>query len=91
MLRLRRARVLAESKGIVMKTPFPKAIHFIHEEPANALNMTGFFSVPLFFGSHMSAFLLDEVYLSFKLPRPNPQIMSASRGGATHEQSGTHP
>src|SRR5438552_10286852 len=59
---------------------FPKAIRFTHAEPSYRAEYDRIFGVPLFFGSHMNAFLIDEAFLKMKLPRTNPylsEIMSA--------------
>jgi AraC-like DNA-binding protein len=68
------ARALFESKGIRMKGSFPRAIHFTHEEPSYRHEYDRIFDVPLFFGSHMNALLVDEEILSMKLPRTNPYL-----------------
>ena len=67
-------RALMESKGVVMKTPYPKAIHFTHEEPGYRAEYDRIFGVPLFFGSDMNALLLDQEFLSIKVPKPNPYL-----------------
>ena len=59
---------------------FPKAIRFTHTEPSYRAEYDRIFAVPLFFGSHMNALLIDEAILNMKLPRTNPylsEIMSA--------------
>ena len=59
---------------------FPKAIRFTHAEPSYRAEYDRIFGVPLFFGSHMNALLMDEALLNIKLPRTNPylsEIMSA--------------
>src|SRR5881227_1053499 len=59
---------------------FPKAIRFTHAEPSYRAEYDRIFGVPLFFGSHMNALLIDEAILNMKLPRTNPylsEIMSA--------------
>src|SRR5216683_1758184 len=59
---------------------FPKAIRFTHAEPSYRAEYDRIFGVPLFFGSHMNALLIDEAFLNMKLPRTNPylsEIMSA--------------
>lgn len=54
--------------------PFPKEIHFTHAEPAHRAEYDRIFGVPLVFGSHANAFLLDEEVLSMLMPRPNPHL-----------------
>src|ERR1700682_4612566 len=59
---------------------FPKAIRFTHAEPSYRTEYDRIFGVPLFFGSHMNALLVDEAFLKMKLPRTNPylsEILSA--------------
>jgi AraC-like DNA-binding protein len=62
------------------KLKFPKAIRFTHAEPSYRAEYDRIFDVPLFFGSHMNALLVDEAILNLKLPRTNPylsEILSA--------------
>lgn len=54
--------------------PYPKAIHFTHEEPGYRAEYGRIFGVPLFFGSHMNALQMDEEFLSLRLPRPNRYV-----------------
>jgi AraC-like DNA-binding protein len=54
--------------------PFIKAIHFTHEEPSYRAEYDRIFDVPLFFGSHMNAFLIEEALININLPRPNPYL-----------------
>lgn len=68
------ARALLESKGIVMKSSFPKAIHFTYEEPAYRAEYDRIFGVPLFFGSHMNAMVIDEALLNIRLPHTSPHL-----------------
>lgn len=56
------------------KWPYPKAIHFTHAEPAHRAEYDRVFGVPLVFGSHMNALLMDEEFLSFRLPRANRYV-----------------
>jgi AraC-like DNA-binding protein len=74
------AREMFESNGIPISGPFPKAIHFTHEEPSYRAEYDRIFGVPLSFESHMNGFLIDEAILNVKLPRTNPylsEILSA--------------
>lgn len=74
------ARAIFESDGILTRTPFPEAIHFTHDEPGYRAEYDRVFGVPLVFGSHMNAMLMDEEYLSLATPRTNPylsQILTA--------------
>lgn len=74
------ARALAASMPNLANVSFPKAIRFTHAEPSYRAEYDRIFGVPLFFGSHMNAFLIDEALLNLKLPRTNPylsEIMSA--------------
>ncbi len=74
------ARALMASMPNFANLKFPKAIRFTHEEPSYRAEYDRVFGVPLFFGSHMNAFLIDEAFLNMKLPRTNPylsEIMSA--------------
>jgi AraC-like DNA-binding protein len=54
--------------------PYPKAIHFIHEEPSYRAEYDRVFGVPLVFGSHMNSLLMDEEFLSIRLPRANRYV-----------------
>lgn len=63
---------------------FPKAIHFAHPEPSYRAEYDRIFGVPLFFESHVNAFLMDAAFLNLKLPHPNPylsEILSAYAEG----------
>lgn len=74
------ARALAGSMPNFANLKFPKAIRFTHAEPSYRAEYDRIFGVPLFFGSHMNAFLIDEAFLNMRLPRTNPylaEIMSA--------------
>jgi AraC-like DNA-binding protein len=71
---------LSASMPSLAKLSFPKAIRFTHAEPRYRAEYDRIFGVPLFFGSHMNAFLIDEAFLKMKLPRTNPylsEILSA--------------
>jgi AraC-like DNA-binding protein len=67
-------RALARSRGLT-SWPYPKAIHFTHEEPSYRAEYDRIFGVPLFFGSHMNALLMDEALLSVK-PQPTNRYLS---------------
>ncbi len=54
--------------------PYPKAIHFTHEEPSYRAEYDRVFGVPLVFGSHMNALLMDEEFLSIRMPRTNRYV-----------------
>ncbi|HEY0378336.1 MAG TPA: AraC family transcriptional regulator ligand-binding domain-containing protein [Pyrinomonadaceae bacterium] len=54
--------------------PYPKAIHFTHEEPSYRAEYDRVFGVPLVFGSHMNALLMDEEFWSIRLPRANRYV-----------------
>jgi AraC-like DNA-binding protein len=74
------ARALAASMPSFANLTFPKAIRFTHAEPSYRAEYDRIFGVPLFFGSHMNALLMDEALLKMKLPRTNPylsELMSA--------------
>ena len=74
------ARALVASMPSLANLQFPKAIRFTHTEPSYRAEYDRIFAVPLFFGSHMNALLIDEAILNMKLPRTNPylsEIMSA--------------
>jgi AraC-like DNA-binding protein len=74
------ARALAASMPNFANVSFPKAIRFTHAEPSYRAEYDRIFGVPLFFGSHMNALLIDEAFLNMKLPRTNPylsEILSA--------------
>lgn len=54
--------------------PYPKAIHFTHQEPSYRAEYERVFGVPLIFGSHMNALLMDEESLSIRLPQANRYV-----------------
>ena len=56
------------------KWPYPKAIHFTHREPGHRAEYDRVFGVPLVFGSHMNALLMDEEFLSVRMLRPNRYV-----------------
>jgi AraC-like DNA-binding protein len=80
------ARSVCGARSLVASLPnfanlsFPKAIRFTHAEPSYRAEYDRIFGVPLFFGSHMNALLIDESFLNMRLPRTNPylsEILSA--------------
>lgn len=74
------ARAMFEHSGIPIKHPFPKAIHFTHDEPGYRAEYDRIFGVPLVFGSDTNALVMDEEYLSVTPARTNPylsQILTA--------------
>ncbi|HEX8162295.1 MAG TPA: AraC family transcriptional regulator [Pyrinomonadaceae bacterium] len=68
------ARGMARSTLGVTDWPYPKAIHFTHAEPSHRAEYDRIFGVPLVFGSHMNALLMDEAFLSIKLPPTNRYV-----------------
>lgn len=68
------ARELFGATDDFAKWPYPKAVHFMHREPGYRAEYERIFRVPLFFGSHMNALLMDEEFLSLRLPRTNPYV-----------------
>jgi AraC-like DNA-binding protein len=68
------ARALLASMPNSANLQFPKAIRFTHAEPSYRAEYDRIFGVPLFFGSHMNALLVDESFLNMKLPRTNPYL-----------------
>jgi AraC-like DNA-binding protein len=54
--------------------PYPKEVHFTHEEPNYRAEYDRVFGVPLVFGSDMNALLMDEEFLSIRLPRTNRYV-----------------
>lgn len=67
--------------------PFLKAIHFTHGEPGYRDEYDRVFNVPLVFGSHRNAILIDNELLSVKLPSANPyvsQVLSRHAGTLLH-------
>ena len=58
----------------VAKWPYPKAVHFTHREPSYRAEYDRVFGVPIVFGSHMNALLMDEEFPSIRLPRPNRYV-----------------
>lgn len=68
------ARAMQQSIPAFAHLQFPKAIRFTHAEPSYRAEYDRIFGVPLFFRSHMNAFLIDEAILNMKLPRTNPYL-----------------
>jgi RHS repeat-associated protein len=68
------AREIFGSTNDFARWPYPKAIHFTHEEPSYRAEYDRVFGVPLVFGSHMNALLMDEAFLSIRLPRANRYV-----------------
>ena len=58
---------------------YPKAIHFTHKEPGYRAEYDRIFGVPLFFESHMNAIIVDEEFLSIRLPDTNPYLSKLLR------------
>ena len=74
------ARAILESIPVCKNLSFPKAIHFTHQEPSYRAEYDRIFRVPLVFGSHMNAIMIDAAFLNIRLPRTNPylsEILSA--------------
>ena len=46
--------------------PFPKAIHFTHDEPSYRAEYDRVFGAPLVFGSDRNAMLVDQDFLSLE-------------------------
>jgi AraC-like DNA-binding protein len=65
---------MLEANGISINQSFPRAIHFTYEEPTYRAEYDRIFGVPLFFGSHANAFLMDEDLLSLIPQRTNPYL-----------------
>jgi AraC-like DNA-binding protein len=63
------ARELFGATHNFAKWPYPKAVHFTHREPSYHAEYERVFGAPLVFGSHMNALLMDEEFLSIRLPR----------------------
>jgi AraC-like DNA-binding protein len=55
--------------------PFPRAIHFTHDEPGYRAEYDRVFGVPLVFGSDRNALLIDGDFLSVTLPASNPYLV----------------
>ena len=68
------SRAMLSSIPDLADLPFPKAIRFTHEEPIYRAEYDRIFGVPLFFGSHMNALLVDKTLLNATLPPPNPHL-----------------
>jgi AraC-like DNA-binding protein len=67
----------------VFTTRYPKEIHFTHPEPSYRAEYDRIFGVPLIFGSKMNALLMDEEFLSIKLPRSNRYVFGVLSQHAT--------
>jgi AraC-like DNA-binding protein len=68
------AREIFGATKDLARWPYPKAIHFTYEEPGYRAEYDRVFGVPLVFGSHMNALLMDEEFLSIRLPRANRYV-----------------
>jgi len=76
------ARTMQQSMPGLANLQFPKAIRFTYAEPSYRAEYDRIFGVPLFFNSHMNAFLIDEAFLNLKLPRTNPYLSEVLSGRA---------
>lgn len=54
--------------------PFLRAIHFTHAEPGHRAEYDRIFDSPLVFGSNKNALLIEEEFLSARLPASNPYL-----------------
>jgi AraC-like DNA-binding protein len=54
--------------------PFPRAIHFTHDEPGYRAEYDRVFGVPLVFGSDKNAMLVDKTFLSLRMPGSSPYV-----------------
>jgi AraC-like DNA-binding protein len=54
--------------------PFLKAIHFTHEEPGYRAEYDRVFGVPLVFASDRNAMLIEENFLSLRMPGANAYV-----------------
>jgi AraC-like DNA-binding protein len=68
------ARELFGAASNFANWPYPKAIHFTHAEPSYRAEYDRVFGVPLVFGSRVNALLMDEEFLSLRLPRANRYV-----------------
>jgi AraC-like DNA-binding protein len=68
------AREMFGPNHIFTTRPYPKAIHFTHQEPSYRAEYDRIFGVPLVFSSHMNALLMDEEFVSIRLPRSNRYV-----------------
>lgn len=68
------ARQLQAAMPQFANMTFPKAIHFTHKEPGYRAEYDRIFGVPLIFESHMNAIIVDEGFLSIRLPDTNPYL-----------------
>jgi AraC-like DNA-binding protein len=68
------ARAMARSTLGVTNWPYPKAVYFTHQEPSYRDEYDRIFNVPLVFGSYMNALLMDEEFLSIRLPPTNRYV-----------------
>jgi hypothetical protein len=65
--------------------PFLKAIHFTHEEPGYRAEYDRVFAAPLVFASNRNAMLIEEDFLSLRMPASSPYGFTGAqqaRGGA---------
>jgi hypothetical protein len=57
--------------------PFPRAIHFVHDEPSYRDEYVRILAAPLVFGSDRNALLVDDSFLTLAMPGASPYV---SRG-----------
>lgn len=68
------ARALLGHTAYFKNHGFPRAIHFTHPEPRYRAEYDRIFNVPLTFASDKNAMLIDEQFLSIKLPGNNRYV-----------------
>ncbi len=69
---VRETRAMLE--GMQQAPPFLKALHLAHREPSYRAEYDRIFNVPLVFESDRNAMLIDERFLSLRLPASNPYV-----------------
>ena len=68
------ARMVSGSARLFGDNPLARAVHFTHQEPGYRAEYDRIFKAPLVFGSDRNALLIDEAFMSFKLPPANRYV-----------------
>ena len=68
------ARTMLVSNAYFQSTPFPLAMHFMHDEPSYRAEYERIFKSPVVFGSPWNAMKFDAGFLSLPLPPVNGYV-----------------
>jgi AraC-like DNA-binding protein len=77
------ARMVCSTRRCFRDTPFFRAVHFTHAEPAYRAEYERIFRVPVVFGSDKNALQIDEALLSnYRIPPSSPYVSGVLRDHA---------